>query len=198
MLVRLGLTEGRSNRHAGQGTANRRFFFDNAMLELVWVESENEARSLPAQPLRLADRWKERSTGACPFGICLRARDVENIVPPFQFFEYRPSFFPAGHVAHFAQNTPLSEPLWFFITSTHRPDAPPIGRRPTTHQLGVANITGVTITLPEIPSTVTEAASVACGVGLQIGSTYRLQIVFDGGRRGGLHQFGPGFPMEFR
>jgi glyoxalase-like protein len=99
-LVRLGLTEGPPNRHAGQGTANRRFFFDNAMLELLWVENEDEARSLPAQPLRLADRWKERSMNACPFGICLRARDVETVVPPFRFFEYRPSFFPAGLVAH--------------------------------------------------------------------------------------------------
>jgi glyoxalase-like protein len=83
-LVRLGLTEGPPNRHTGQGTANRRFFFDNAMLELLWVESEDEARSLPAKPLRLADRWKERSTSACPFGICLRARDADTIVPPFQ------------------------------------------------------------------------------------------------------------------
>ncbi|MGA9266227.1 MAG: hypothetical protein WBV79_07185, partial [Rhodomicrobium sp.] len=32
-LLRLGLTEGPPNRHPGQGTANRRFFFDNAMLE---------------------------------------------------------------------------------------------------------------------------------------------------------------------
>jgi hypothetical protein len=55
-LMRFGLTEGPPNRHAGQGTANRRFFFDNAMLELLCVESEDEARSLPAQPSRLADQ----------------------------------------------------------------------------------------------------------------------------------------------
>jgi hypothetical protein len=36
-LVTFGLTEGSSNLHLGQGTANRRFFFYNAMLELLWV-----------------------------------------------------------------------------------------------------------------------------------------------------------------
>jgi hypothetical protein len=38
VLVHLGLTEGRSNRHAGQGTANRRFFFDKQCLN--WCGSK--------------------------------------------------------------------------------------------------------------------------------------------------------------
>jgi hypothetical protein len=119
-LVRFGLTEGPPNRHAGQGTANRRFFFDDAMLEFLWVESEDEARSLPAQPLRLADRWKERSMKACPFGICLRAGDIETVVPPFQSFEYRPAFFPAGLVAHIAQDTPSGFSSAARVDRTHR------------------------------------------------------------------------------
>jgi hypothetical protein len=40
----LGLREGSSNVHPGQGTANRRFFFTNAMLELLWVTDRAEAR----------------------------------------------------------------------------------------------------------------------------------------------------------
>ena len=72
------------------------------MVELLWVESEDEAPSPPAQPLRIADRWKGRSAFACPFGICLRASDTETVVAPFRSFEYRPSFFPAGLVAHIA------------------------------------------------------------------------------------------------
>ncbi|MDJ0592016.1 MAG: hypothetical protein QNJ72_18845 [Pleurocapsa sp. MO_226.B13] len=38
-LLDLGLVEGSSNTHPGQGTANRRIFFANLMLELAWVES---------------------------------------------------------------------------------------------------------------------------------------------------------------
>jgi hypothetical protein len=36
--------EGTPNHHIGQGTACRRFFL-NAMLELLWLEDEFEARS---------------------------------------------------------------------------------------------------------------------------------------------------------
>jgi hypothetical protein len=34
-IAAFGLCEGPSNVHPGQGTANRRFFFRNAMLELL-------------------------------------------------------------------------------------------------------------------------------------------------------------------
>src|ERR687886_3025566 len=62
-LVAFGLTEGTSNLHPGQGTSNRRFFFHNAMLELVWVHDEREMRSPPIAPTRLWERWKYRLTG---------------------------------------------------------------------------------------------------------------------------------------
>jgi hypothetical protein len=35
LLVEFGLLEGSSNTHPGQGTANRRFYFHNLMLELL-------------------------------------------------------------------------------------------------------------------------------------------------------------------
>jgi hypothetical protein len=36
-FVRFGLREGPPNQHPGQGTANRRFAFANAMIELLWA-----------------------------------------------------------------------------------------------------------------------------------------------------------------
>jgi hypothetical protein len=46
-LISLGLKEGRSNIHPGQGTANRCFFFRNFMLELLWVDNGvNEIKKL--------------------------------------------------------------------------------------------------------------------------------------------------------
>jgi Glyoxalase-like domain len=68
-LVELGLTEGTPNVHAGQGTANRRFFFRNAMLELIWVHDETEARAGPGARLGIHERWRHRETGASPFGL---------------------------------------------------------------------------------------------------------------------------------
>lgn len=46
MLKNFGLTEGTSNRHPGQGTANRRFFFKNFFIELLWLENLEEAIDL--------------------------------------------------------------------------------------------------------------------------------------------------------
>jgi hypothetical protein len=48
-LIELGLTEGAPNTHPGQGTACRRFFFENAFLELVWVTDAAEAQSPAAR-----------------------------------------------------------------------------------------------------------------------------------------------------
>src|SRR5260221_1639892 len=59
-LAALGLTEGGGNSHTGQGTANRRFFFHNAYLELLWVHDAAEAKSEPSRRTRLWDRWSGR------------------------------------------------------------------------------------------------------------------------------------------
>jgi hypothetical protein len=53
-LVRLGFVEGSSNTHPGQGTANRRFFFENFMLELLWVSDPAEAQSEQTRRTRSA------------------------------------------------------------------------------------------------------------------------------------------------
>jgi hypothetical protein len=49
-LVRFGLVEGSGNTHPGQGTANRRFFFDNAFIELLWLVNAAEADSATTRP----------------------------------------------------------------------------------------------------------------------------------------------------
>src|SRR4051794_24412182 len=88
-LMSLGLTEGSGNVHPGQGTANRRFFFRNAMLELLWVSDEREVRSEPIAPTRLWERSQSHRTGASPFGICLRSTDGTTPAPPFETWSYR-------------------------------------------------------------------------------------------------------------
>src|ERR1700745_45048 len=49
-LVRFGLQEGPPNQHPGQGTANRRFAFVNAMLELRWVSDATSLKHLSSRP----------------------------------------------------------------------------------------------------------------------------------------------------
>jgi hypothetical protein len=71
-LISLGLVEGTPNTHPGQGTANRRFFFHNVMLELLWVHDVEEVQSELIRRTYLWERWENRKDGACPFGVCLR------------------------------------------------------------------------------------------------------------------------------
>lgn len=60
LLRDFGLTEGPPNVHPGQGTANRRFFFHNAMLELLWVHdrASPECTHAPDPPVG-AVVWSE-------------------------------------------------------------------------------------------------------------------------------------------
>jgi hypothetical protein len=96
-LLRLGLREGSSNTHPGQGTACRRFFFANAYLELLWIEDEEEAGREPVKRTRLLDRWALRRAGACPFGVVVRPTvDEIYTVPRFPTWRYTPSYLPEG------------------------------------------------------------------------------------------------------
>src|SRR5215475_787134 len=86
-LVAFGLTEGEPNVHPGQGTANRRFFFRNVFLELLWVSDPAEVQSELVQPMQFWQRWSQRRSGASPFGVLLRPKrpDVEGL--PFPCWE---------------------------------------------------------------------------------------------------------------
>jgi len=52
-LIEFGLTEGSGRVHIGQGTTNRKFYFDNFFLEIIWVHNEKEINSEPIKPIGL-------------------------------------------------------------------------------------------------------------------------------------------------
>ena len=109
-LRRIGFVEGSPNVHPGQGTANRRFFFEVGFLELLWVADPTEAQSAQTAPTRLWPRWLARDGGACPFGAVFAASSDRGESPPFDAWDYRPSYLPAGRSLRFAVATTLSEP----------------------------------------------------------------------------------------
>jgi len=51
LLTEFGLAEGSSNTHPGQGTASRRFYFHNLMLELLWVGNLEEVQMQKVLPI---------------------------------------------------------------------------------------------------------------------------------------------------
>ena len=148
-LLRCGLTEGERNVHPGQGTANRRLFLRNAMLECLWVYDAPEARGRVIDRMRLWKRWHDRAIGASPFGIALRPLQPTEQDIPFAAWEYRPRNLPQPYASTIATNSVcIEEPMLFYVSFGRRPDATPMDRRqPLEHAIGVREITALRITL---------------------------------------------------
>ncbi|MEY2892982.1 MAG: hypothetical protein RJA98_2890 [Pseudomonadota bacterium] len=118
-LLAIGLVEGTGNIHPGQGTANRRFFFEGGFIELLWVHDPGEAQSPLTAPTRLWPRWAGRHTGHCPFGLAFSPTGTDVPPPPFSTWPYRPNYLPAGKDILFAEHTPLHEPELFYLAWPH-------------------------------------------------------------------------------
>ena len=197
-LAALGLAEGEPNVHPGQGTACSRFFLANAYLELLWVCDPDEARSEMARPLRLWERWSERSARACPFGVCLRPSRPGIDVPPFAAWQYRPSYLPAPLCIHVGADSSSTEgPLLFYLPFGRRPDSRPEPRRqPLGHRIGFREITRVLVRGPNPPSSVAEeAARRTAGISFQVGEGHLLEVGFDGERTGLRADLRPLLPL---
>jgi hypothetical protein len=144
-LVAAGLVEGSPNTHPGQGTANRRFFFENGFLELLWVRDEREARSALTAPTRLWDRWVGRGKSANPFGICFSSPQGAEAILPFASRTYRPRYLSAERFILFADEPPLSEPELFALSWPQVRSHP---SEPKSHPLGLRAMRSVSVGLP--------------------------------------------------
>ena len=144
-LVERGFVEGSANVHPGQGTANRRFFFGNFMLELLWVTNPDEAASDAVYPTGLWERWSKRSEGASRFGIVYGGVPAYGSSVPFATESYRPPYLAPPMSIEIVQGMALEEPALFWISSL-------VGDRetssePTNHRASVRSISGVRIGL---------------------------------------------------
>ncbi len=139
-LVEAGFAEGTPNRHPGQGTANRRFFFDNAFIEFIWVADEAEIRSDLVAPTRLWERMNWRESGASPFEICIRPVGDQPGEIPFSTFSYRPPYLPPGDEIPMADQVPVEEPGSFVNLAGKAPARNLANVQPLDHPNGARNI----------------------------------------------------------
>lgn len=201
-LTQSGLREGRRRRHQGQGTANVCFFFTNAMLELLWVSDEEEARSPLVQPTRLWERWRWRETGSCPFGICFRPAGESRDSLPFSTWDYKPLYLPEGMSIPIAANSDRrQEPLIFVSWAGRRPDAYPEGQQPPMdHRIGCREVTSLRVTLPLRESHSPELRKVHdLGlIGIRAGDEYCVEVRCDGGRAQQEARLAPELPLHLR
>ncbi|WP_191488792.1 VOC family protein [Pseudomonas sp. FEN] len=195
-LQTLGLVEGTPNAHTGQGTANRRFFFQNAFIELLYLTDELAAQSQLTAPTQLFDRLQCADGVAAPFGVCFRPSS-EGEKPPFPAWEYRPVYLPAAlkvDVGH----APVSEPMWFFLSFAKRPDEAPIERaQPFEHPNGFREITSVRVTTPNSHAFSTPANCANQLNEFEIVHSHEHLVVLeiDHGASGQAHDFRPGLPL---
>jgi Glyoxalase-like domain len=147
-LLDAGFFEGSGNAHPGQGTSNRRFFFEHGFLELLWVHDEQEAMSTRTGPTRLWERWSGRAEQANPFGICFSSQSEADHLLPFASWAYEPAYLPKGKRIYFAEGTALSEPELFAL-SWPQPSAA-AAAQPRKHKLPLSSMRAVSIGLSDI------------------------------------------------
>jgi hypothetical protein len=152
-LIDFGLIEGSRNHHPGQGTANRRVFFENAMLELLWVEDAEEARSEEVRRLGFWERWSQRALGASPFGICYRPTKDPTEPPPFESWTYRPQYAPIS-LAVSVSSANSHQPLRFYLPYLRKENRD----EPCMHARNIRNLSSVVISRPTMELTFDEGA----------------------------------------
>jgi len=188
-LLALGLSEGSAGTHAGQGTANRRFFFHNAMLELVYVRDRDEALHGSGKRLRVLERGEVE--GASPIGIVLRParRSAER---PFGGWRYHADYLAPDDFFLIGENSDvLEEPLCVVMPGgLSRPIGQPLSPEPFTV------VTGVRVGVPvDRPSGVLETVGAINGISVSSGVPHCLEVEFNGGIRESKKDFRPALPL---
>lgn len=146
LLKEFGLTEGISNTHPGQGTANRRFFFHNFMLELLWIENLEEVKSNLTKPMRLFERCSKKDKNISPFGIGFRPTNEKDKKASFPVWDYHPIYLPDFLKIQVAADTPLSEPMFFYLSFVERQDKYPSEKiENMEHKLPLKEVTEIKI-----------------------------------------------------
>ncbi|MEM8531030.1 MAG: VOC family protein [Chloroflexota bacterium] len=200
MLKEFGLTEGTANQHLGQGTANRRFFFHNAFIELLFLRDDTELQSELTKATRLYERLTSKGKNTSPFGICLRPKTDNEKQELFSSWAYRPMYLPKQlkiDIGH----SPLHEPMWFFLHFASRPDkAKQEKQQPLRNPKGFREITSLHITIPNTEQLSGPALCVRQIKGVEIveGDEHLLQIGFDNERHAQSWDFRPTLPLVFR
>ena len=193
-LIQFGLHEGPSNQHPGQGTANRRFAFLNAMIELVWVSDIREAQNQDTKGTLLWERWSGRNDLACPFGICVRPVDSQDTGPPFPSREYRPAYLPDPLVMHIGE-AGIEEPMWVYLSFMRRAHRE---RWFVEHPVGIRAITGLTLTTTVPLHSHASQKVIESGILIRrLGERPLLEIQFDSGHRNRHVDFRPHLPFIF-
>lgn len=112
-LVSFGFIEGSNRVHAGQGTSNRKFYFDNYFLEILWVHNKAEIKSELIKPTGLWQRAGYKRNNFSPYGFCIvNTADTNKLFE--NSFTYQPEYFPKGMAIEVLKNESQPQLPWTF------------------------------------------------------------------------------------
>lgn len=205
-LVEFGLQPGRSRIHAGQGTENVCFFFDNAYLELLGLHDEAEVRSPLVAPLGLWERLHWQQTGACPFGISLQLKAGTLEARSSETWSYAAPFLPSGATLPiFTPPGAVELPLVFLspvavtpAQSPARPDLPleHLGDRRILEQV-LLQLPAATA-LHKMPSLLNHLAQIQIAPAESPKKPFHLELVWQSSTDPIAHTFSPDLPLSIR
>jgi hypothetical protein len=181
------------NQHEGQGTASVTAEFQNAYLELMWVEP-----TVPVAPgaERAVEKFRNRtgwrSNGWCPIGIGMRRTTEEEPKFPFPTWSVSPGWLPTGSAIEILIARDDTKSPSLFITPRALAVDPKTdakgARGPASvfvHPLGVKRLTGVRLIAPPTYTAVEplEYLEKAGVIGAKSGKEWAVELTFDGGRK---------------
>ncbi|QJW89467.1 hypothetical protein HNV11_08780 [Spirosoma taeanense] len=204
-LQTFGLSEGTANVHPGQGTACRRFYFQNAYLELTWVINSDEIKNPVIERTKLWERSQYKLTQYCPFGLCFKTiqQSEQSVSLLFEDgWRYYSSYLPEGQFANIASNENFpAEPMLFEMPffGLAPKDYPLEKQQPLIHTTGFRQLTNVTLTLPALVKNFSPALKKVLQestIHSLVGDTYLVALEFDDGKQGEMKDFTPLIPLR--
>jgi len=182
-LLDIGLLEGPSNDHPGQGTSNRRFFMANTTLELLFINNIAEAVNGAGKKLQLVERAIDAD--ASPFGLVTRCTQA-GVLPAFSHWRYQPDYFPAPMRFLVGKNSNnFAEPLCICM-----PPELPKSNKVATPNNPEWRLSKVDISMPAVGSSQVLKTFLCDGmVQIQHQKDHHMNLVFNDAQSGAKHFF---------
>lgn len=181
--------------HPGQGTANRCAFFNNAYLELLLRNNDQQLQSQTVKALSLWERLRWKHTGANPFGVAFRFVKDTNQDLPIPKWSYSAPFLPDGaSIPIITPPNSIKEPLIFLSPVVKAP----FDRFSNEHRGSKRTLTQVKMTIPSFQN-ISPGVKWFCEknlISLVRGVEYHIELEWDLGEEKIILDFKPKLPMS--